>query len=298
MSDHHTFLRTTGMRTLARARTQRIDLVGDAGPLTALVRRMIERILEVELGWHLGYGRYQFTGRGSGNSRNGSTRKTLVTDLGRVAVEVPRDRAGTFRTQLILKHSRQLQGAGEGVLRMFARPPVLADVTAALFGIFPPGSEDALVEKVGTKLDPIIADWRVRPLPVALPAVLVDALDLPGGPIGFAVGIGANGRPELLGLCELPAHRDAAAAQHAFLTHLLDRGLADVGVCCYGATWAAVPAALARLWPRAAARPDLTAVVAPTVPLASPVPDVPPPPPAVVLDEGNLRTCWPVLFPG
>ena len=81
---------------VARARTEGVELTGEDGLLTGLVRQVLQTGLEVEMADHLGYERHAVSGRGSGNSRNGTSPKTVTTEIGRVDLAVPRDRAGTF----------------------------------------------------------------------------------------------------------------------------------------------------------------------------------------------------------
>jgi putative transposase len=80
---------------VARARAEGVELTGDDGLLTAMIRQALQTGLKVELADHLGYEPYDPAGRGSGNSRNGSSAKAVTTDVGEVALRVPRDRNGT-----------------------------------------------------------------------------------------------------------------------------------------------------------------------------------------------------------
>ncbi|MCB1029373.1 MAG: transposase, partial [Microthrixaceae bacterium] len=79
-----------------RARAEGVELTGDGGLLTGLVRQVLQTGLEVEMTEHLGYERNAVEGRGSGNSRNGTSPKRVTTEIGQVDLDVPRDRAGTF----------------------------------------------------------------------------------------------------------------------------------------------------------------------------------------------------------
>jgi len=79
-----------------RARTEGVELTGDDGLLTALVRRVLQTGLEVEMTDHLGYEPHSVEGRGTGNPRNGSYPKTVTTEIGKVDLAVPRDRNSTF----------------------------------------------------------------------------------------------------------------------------------------------------------------------------------------------------------
>jgi putative transposase len=96
---------------LARVRAEGLRLTGPGGFLTEMVKAVLERGLQAELTEHLGYGRDDPAGRGSGNSRNGTTPKTVLTEVGPVRLDVPRDRAGTFTPALVPKGERRLGGS-------------------------------------------------------------------------------------------------------------------------------------------------------------------------------------------
>src|SRR4051794_29083174 len=88
---------------VARAREEGVELTVGGGLLTGLVRQVLQTGREVELAHHLGYEPYDPAGRGSGNSRNGSTPKTVTTEIGEVELRVPRDRNGTFEPVTVPK---------------------------------------------------------------------------------------------------------------------------------------------------------------------------------------------------
>ena len=106
---------------VAQARADGVELTGDGGLLTGLVRQVLQTGLEVEMSEHLGYERHAVEGRGSGNSRNGSTPKTVTTEIGEVGLAVPRDRAGTFEPTTVPKHRRRLDGLSGNVISLYAR---------------------------------------------------------------------------------------------------------------------------------------------------------------------------------
>ena len=81
---------------IGRAKERGVKLAGDGGLLQALTKRLLESALDGEITDHLGYAKHDVSGDGSGNSRNGRRSKTVITDVGPVEIEVPRDRAGTF----------------------------------------------------------------------------------------------------------------------------------------------------------------------------------------------------------
>jgi transposase-like protein len=84
-----------------RARLEGVSLVGPDGLLAGLTKTALEAGLEAELDEHLGYGPYDPAGHNSGNSRNGTRSKTVLTEIGPVQIDVPRDRAGTFESVIV-----------------------------------------------------------------------------------------------------------------------------------------------------------------------------------------------------
>lgn len=92
-----------------RARSEGLQLTGEGGLLQQLTKRVLESAFEGEIADHLGYGKHEAAGRGSGTSRNGTRAKTVLTDVGPVEIKVPRDVAGTFEPQLVKKRQRRLK---------------------------------------------------------------------------------------------------------------------------------------------------------------------------------------------
>jgi putative transposase len=90
-----------------RARAEGASLVGPGGVLSDLTKQVLETALEAEITEHLGYPKHDPAGRDGGNSRNGTRTKTVLTDVGPVTVEVPRDREGSFEPQIVAKRQRR-----------------------------------------------------------------------------------------------------------------------------------------------------------------------------------------------
>src|SRR5260221_10631912 len=103
---------------LAGAKTE-AEIVGPGGLLGQLTKRLVERAMEVELTDHLGYELHQEPPGGAGNTRNGSTPKTLITESGPVGIDTPRDRAGTFEPQIVRKRQRRVVGVDRKNLAPF-----------------------------------------------------------------------------------------------------------------------------------------------------------------------------------
>ena len=113
---------------VAQAGNDGIELTGEGGLLTGLIRQVLQTGLEVEMADHLGYDRYSPEGRGSGNSRNGYSPKRVTTDVGGVELLVPRDRAGSFEPQTVPKHQRRLDGLSGNVISLDAKGLTTGDI--------------------------------------------------------------------------------------------------------------------------------------------------------------------------
>src|SRR6266536_1748571 len=100
---------------LAGARTEE-EIVGPGGVLAQLTKRLVERALAAELSEHLGYEPHQEPPGGAGNTRNGTTAKTLATEHGPVRIETPRDRNSSFEPQLVRKGQRRFEGFDDKIL--------------------------------------------------------------------------------------------------------------------------------------------------------------------------------------
>jgi transposase-like protein len=143
------------MRELAaelvdRARVEGVELTGESGLLTALVRQVLQTGLEVEMTDHLGYEPHAPEGRGTGNSRNGHYPKTVTTAIGDVELRVPRDRNGSFRPVTVPKGQRRLDGLTGNVISLCAKGMITGDIrqprnTAMVVGSRSMGRRELLV---------------------------------------------------------------------------------------------------------------------------------------------------------
>jgi transposase-like protein len=152
---------------VATARTQGVELTGPGGLLTGLTKQVLETALDVELTEHLGHDRHERSG--AGNVRNGSTGKTVRTDIGEVRIAVPRDRAGTFAPMVVPKHTRRLAGFDEAVLSLYAKGMTTGDIANPLADVY--GSEVSrdLVSRVTDAVVEQMQEWQNRPLDARLP---------------------------------------------------------------------------------------------------------------------------------
>ena len=112
------------------ARVEGVELVGPGGLLAGLTKTVLETALEAEMTEHLGYEAHDVAGRDGGNSRNGTRTKTVLTEIGPVEIEVPRDRDSSFDPVIVRKRQRRLDGIDEIVLSLTARGLTTGEVSA------------------------------------------------------------------------------------------------------------------------------------------------------------------------
>jgi putative transposase len=240
-----------------RAQAQGVELTGPGGLLTGLVQRVLQTALDAELTDHLGYERHDPTGRGSGNSRNGSYPKTVRTDVGDVEVAVPRDRAGTFDPVTVPKGVRRLEGHDSMILSLYAKGMTTGDIQAHLRDTY--GSEISR-DTISRITDAVVEDmmaWQNRPLDRVYPVILIDAIVLKirdqgvaNRPIYAVMGINCEGERDILGLWAGPSGGEGSKYWLSVLTELRNRGVADaLIVCCDGLK--GLPDAIAATWPQA-----------------------------------------------
>src|SRR3954452_4838957 len=242
---------------VARARTEGVELTGDNGLLTALVRQVLQMGLEVELSDHLGYEPHAVEGRGSGNSRNGSYPKTVTTDVGPVELRVPRDRNATFDPVTVPKGQRRLSGLSTNVISLYAKGMTTGDIQAHLLEIY--GTEisrDTISRITVAVLEDLVA-WPNRPLERVYPVLLIDAIvvkirdgQVANRPVYVVLGVNLDGERDVLGLWVGPAGGEGAKFWMSVLTELRNRGVADAFiVCCDGLK--GLPDAIRATWPQA-----------------------------------------------
>jgi putative transposase len=214
------------------------DLLGEGGLLKELTKRLAERALEAEMTAHLGYERHAHEGRGSGNSRNGKTRKSIQCEAGEFEIEVPRDRTGSFEPQLIAKRQRRLEGFDEKIIALYARGQSTREIQAQLEELYGVEVSPALISNVTEAVREELLAWQNRPLSALYPIIYFDALHVKSrehGPVKtkavyLALGINLDGEKELLGLWV--GENEGAAFWHSVFTELQSRGVEDCFIAC------------------------------------------------------------------
>ncbi|GAB3939181.1 IS256 family transposase [Micromonospora vulcania] len=238
-----------------RARGEGLKLTGEGGLLQQLTKRVLESALDGEITDHVGYDKHDAAGRGSGNTRNGSRTKTVLTDVGPVEVRVPRDAAGTFEPQIVRKRQRRLTGVDDMVLSLSAKGLTHGEIAAHLAEVYGAEVSKQTISTITDKVMDGMAEWQNRPLDRVYPVVFIDAINVKirdgqvaNRPIYLAMAVTVDGHRDILGIWAGDGGEGAKHWLHV-LTELKNRGVADVlMLVCDGLK--GLPEAVETVWPR------------------------------------------------
>jgi putative transposase len=219
---------------VAQARAKGIELVGPDGLLTSLTKRVFEAALEEEMSEHLGYDKHDPVGRNRGNSRNGVRTKTVLTEIGPVAIDVPRDTDASFTPQLVKKRQRRLTGVDSIVLSLSARGLTTGDISAHFAEVYGASVSKETVSKITDQVLEEMTAWMNRPLDEVYPVIFVDAIvvkvrdgQVRNKPIYVVIGVTVHGERDILGLWAGDGG-EGAKFWLQVLTELKNRGVQDV----------------------------------------------------------------------
>ena len=239
-----------------KARADGVSLVGPGGLLAQITKTVLQTALDTEMTEHLGYAKGDPAGRGRGNHRNGSSAKTVQTEIGPVRLDVPRDREGSFNPQIVPKHARRVEGFDEAIISLYAKGLTTGEIQAHLSEIYAAEVSRDLISRVTDKVNDELAAWASRPLDRVYPVVLIDAIhvkirdgQVANRPVYIAVGINLAGDRDVLGIW-VGSGGEGAKQWMATLAELRNRGVDDVCiVACDGLK--GLPEAIGEIWPRA-----------------------------------------------
>jgi putative transposase len=214
------------------------QITGPGGLLTQLAGRVIETALGAELTEHLGYAPGQAPPGGAGNVRNGSSPKTLQTELGPVGVRTPRDRAGTFDPKLVAKRQTRLAGLDDRILGLYAGGMSVRDIESHLSDLYGVEIKRDTISRVTDAVLEDVAAWRTRPLDAVYPIAYFDCLmvkvredrSVRTRACYLAIGVTVEGDREVLGIWW--QETEGSKFWLAVLNDLHHRGVADVLVAC------------------------------------------------------------------
>jgi putative transposase len=214
------------------------EIFGPTGIIKQLTKAVIERALGSELTQHLGYEKHAPEGKNTGNSRNGTTAKTLIGDSGELPIEVPRDRKGDFEPQLIRKGQRRIPGFDEKILSMYARGMTTRDIQAHLYELYQVEVSPDFISTVTSEVMEEVKEWQSRQIEPVYAIVYFDAIRLKvrdeshvvNKAVYLAIGVRLDGFKDVLGLW---IERDEGAKFWLKVAaELQNRGLRDVLIAC------------------------------------------------------------------
>ncbi len=214
------------------------ELLGQNGLLKELTKGLVERMLEAEMTDHLGYEKHAVQGRGSGNSRNGSSGKKLKTEHGDLPIDIPRDRNGSFDPRIVRKGQTRFDGFDDKILSMYARGMTTGEIRGHLKDLYGVEVSESFVSDVTDVVVDEVKAWQSRPLDSVYPILYLDALfvkvradgTIRNQAVYLALGVNLEGEKELLGLWM--SATEGAKFWLQVLTELKNRGVQDVFIAC------------------------------------------------------------------
>ena len=239
---------------LAQAKTQEVNLVGPGGLLNQITKRVLEAALEAEMSEHLGYDKHEYVGRDGGNSRNGVRSKTVLTEIGPVQIDVPRDTDASFDPQIVKKRQRRLTGVEQIVLSLTARGLTTGEISAHFAEVYGASVSRDTISKITDKVIEEMNEWLNRPLDRVYPVIFIDAIvvkvrdgQVRNKPMYVVIGVTVNGERDILGIWAGDGG-EGAKFWLSVLTEVKNRGVADVCIAvCDGLK--GLPDAINTVWP-------------------------------------------------
>jgi transposase-like protein len=241
-----------------RAQAEGLALTGPGGLLGRLTKVVLEGALEGELDAHLGYAKHDLAGRDGGNSRNGHRAKTVLTDVGPVEIDVPRDRDASFAPKIVAKRQRRLGGVDDMVISLVAKGLTTGEVQAHLAEIYGAEVSRDTISTITDRVLEGLAEWQSRPLDAVYAVLFIDVINVKirdgqvaNRPIYVILGVTADGERDILGLWA-GEHGDGEGAKYwlRVLAEVKNRGTRDVlMVVCDGLK--GLPDAIGQVWPQA-----------------------------------------------
>jgi transposase-like protein len=231
-------------------------LTGEQGLIGGMLKAALERGLDTELTEHLGYERGDAEAALYDNSRNGTSAKTVATEIGDLELAIPRDRNGTFTPMLVPKGQRRLDGLDGMIISLYAGGMTLRDIQHHLVSTIGTELSHETISKITDQVAEEVLAWQQRPLEALYPVIYLDAIIVKvrdGGHVRnkaahIAVGVDMDGIKHVLGIWVQAT--EGAKFWAAVCAELSNRGVKDVLiVCCDGLT--GFPEAVEATWPEA-----------------------------------------------
>jgi transposase-like protein len=223
---------------LMKGYQQPADLTGPGGILEQLTKRLYERVLGAEMTHYLGYEKGQAPkladNQKRDNHRNGTSKKTLLSEDGKLEIEVPRDRAGEFEPQFVRKGQRRFGGFDQKIIAMYAQGMTVREIQRFLEEQYHVEVSADLISTVTDSVLEDVVEWQSRPLEPLYPVVFFDALRVKirdegavrNKAVYLALGIQRDGTKDVLGLWIQQS--EGAKFWLGVMNELKNRGVQDV----------------------------------------------------------------------
>ena len=239
---------------LASSGERGVSLTGQGGFLPEMIKAVLERGMQTELTGHLGYEHSDAVGRGSGNSRNGTSAKTIGTEVGDITLAQPRDRNSTFTSALVPKGQRRLGGLEDMIISLYAGGMTIRDIQHHLAATLGTELSHETISNLTDAVADEVVEWQSRPLEAFYPVIYLDAIvvkirdgaHVTNRAAHIAVGVDLDGVKHVLGIWVQAT--EGAKFWAGVCAQLANRGVRDVLiVCCDGLT--GFPEAIEATWP-------------------------------------------------
>ena len=214
------------------------EILGENGLLKQLTKAVFQRALQAEMTLHLGHEKHAAVSNKSGNSRNGSSAKTIKGDFGTMPIEIPRDRESSFEPVLIPKGQTRFVGFDDKIISLYSRGLTTREIQGHLEEIYGVEVSPALISIVTEAVAEEVKTWQNRPLDALYPIVYMDAIRVKARGNGhvvnkavyLAIGINLDGAKEVLGMWV--SENEGAKFWLQVVTELKNRGVQDIFIAC------------------------------------------------------------------
>jgi len=214
------------------------QITGKDGILKLLNKKIIEKAMTAEMDYHLGYAKYDPDGKNSGNSRNGNSKKHILTDQGKLEIDIPRDRKSEFEPRIVKKHQRRFEGFDEKIISMYGRGMTTRDIREHLKDIYGVDVSPEFISRVTDAVMEDVKEWQNRQLAPFYAIVYFDAVVAKARQDGrvvnkavyTAIGVNLEGKKEALGFWI--GGNEGAKYWAGVMSELKNRGVKDILIAC------------------------------------------------------------------
>jgi putative transposase len=206
--------------------------------LKDLFAETIQEMLEAEMDTHLGYEKHETKAKATSNSRNGKSKKTVVSEYGEQEILVPRDRLSEFEPLVVKKHQSNVTGIEDQIVALYAKGVSTREIQDHLQNLYGIEVSPTLISNVTNKLLPLIKEWQNRPLQGVYAVVFLDAIHFKVKQDGaivnkaayMVIGIDLDGNKDVLGMWI--GENESAKFWLSVLNELKNRGVQDILITC------------------------------------------------------------------